>query len=81
MPKIAYMPQGLGKNLYTALTVSENVDFFGRLFGQDRAEREVPNREAARRHRPCAICQPLHGQTVRWHEAEAWLVLCPGPRS
>jgi ribosome-dependent ATPase len=40
MPRIAYMPQGLGKNLYTALTVSENVDFFGRLFGQDRAERE-----------------------------------------
>jgi ribosome-dependent ATPase len=40
MPRIAYMPQGLGKNLYTALTVRENVDFFGRLFGQDRAERE-----------------------------------------
>ena len=40
MPRIAYMPQGLGKNLYTALTVSENIDFFGRLFGQDRAERE-----------------------------------------
>lgn len=41
MPRIAYMPQGLGKNLYTALTVGENVDFFGRLFGQDRAEREA----------------------------------------
>jgi ribosome-dependent ATPase len=40
MPRIAYMPQGLGKNLYTALTVRENIDFFGRLFGQDRAERE-----------------------------------------
>ena len=41
MPRIAYMPQGLGKNLYTALTVGENVDFFGRLFGQDRAERKA----------------------------------------
>lgn len=41
MPRIAYMPQGLGKNLYTALTVRENVDFFGRLFGQDRAERDT----------------------------------------
>lgn len=40
MPRIAYMPQGLGKNLYPALSVRENVDFFGRLFGQDRAERE-----------------------------------------
>jgi ribosome-dependent ATPase len=36
---IAYMPQGLGKNLYPDLSVRENVDFFGRLFGQDRGER------------------------------------------
>ena len=34
------MPQGLGKNLYHTLSVFENVDFFARLFGQDRAERE-----------------------------------------
>jgi len=39
-PRIAYMPQGLGKNLYPTLSVSENVDFFGRLFGQGRQERE-----------------------------------------
>ena len=39
-PRIAYMPQGLGKNLYATLSVFENLDFFGRLFGQDRAERE-----------------------------------------
>jgi ribosome-dependent ATPase len=32
-PRIAYMPQGLGKNLYPTLSVFENVDFFGRLFG------------------------------------------------
>ena len=38
-PRIAYMPQGLGKNLYPTLSVFENVDFFGRLFGQGRAER------------------------------------------
>ena len=38
-PSIAYMPQGLGKNLYPTLSVFENLDFFGRLFGQDRAER------------------------------------------
>ncbi len=38
-PRIAYMPQGLGKNLYMDLTVAENLHFFGRLFGQDRAER------------------------------------------
>ncbi len=40
-PRIAYMPQGLGKNLYPTLSVFENVDFFGRLFGHDRQERET----------------------------------------
>jgi len=39
--RIAYMPQGLGKNLYMTLSVFENVEFFGRLFGQGRAEREA----------------------------------------
>jgi len=39
-PRIAYMPQGLGKNLYPTLSVFENVDFFGRLFGQRKRERE-----------------------------------------
>ncbi|MGD0847279.1 ribosome-associated ATPase/putative transporter RbbA [Bradyrhizobium sp.] len=39
-PRIAYMPQGLGKNLYPDLSVRENVEFFGRLFGQSRAERQ-----------------------------------------
>ena len=38
-PDIAYMPQGLGKNLYPTLSVFENIDFFGRLFGHDKAER------------------------------------------
>lgn len=37
--RIAYMPQGLGRNLYPTLSVRENLDFFGRLFGQDRATR------------------------------------------
>src|SRR5690606_33845070 len=32
--------QGLGRNLYPTLSVFENVDFFARLFGQARAERE-----------------------------------------
>lgn len=39
-PRIAYMPQGLGRNLYATLSVFENIDFFGRLFGHHRAERE-----------------------------------------
>lgn len=39
-PRIAYMPQGLGKNLYPTLSVFENIEFFGRLFGHDKHERE-----------------------------------------
>ncbi len=37
-PRVAYMPQGLGKNLYPTLSVFENTDFFGRLFGLSAAE-------------------------------------------
>jgi len=40
-PRIAYMPQGLGKNLYLELSVRDNVDFMARLFGLSNAEREV----------------------------------------
>ncbi|MBJ6725465.1 ribosome-associated ATPase/putative transporter RbbA [Geomesophilobacter sediminis] len=39
-PRVAYMPQGLGKNLYPTLSVFENVDFFGRLFGHGTRERQ-----------------------------------------
>ena len=38
-PRIAYVPQGLGKNLYPTLSVEENLQFFGRLFGHDAVER------------------------------------------
>ena len=38
-PRIAYMPQGLGKNLYPTLSVEENLQFFARLFGHGPAER------------------------------------------
>ena len=38
-PNIAYMPQGLGKNLYPSLSVEENLQFFARLFGHSRGER------------------------------------------
>ncbi|MCA0341710.1 MAG: ribosome-associated ATPase/putative transporter RbbA [Proteobacteria bacterium] len=39
--RIAYMPQGLGRNLYQTLSVFENLDFIGRLFGQGQAERKA----------------------------------------
>ncbi|MEM5373017.1 ribosome-associated ATPase/putative transporter RbbA [Paraburkholderia azotifigens] len=39
LPRIAFMPQGLGRNLYPTLSVHENVDFFARLFGLADSER------------------------------------------
>ena len=39
--RIAYMPQGLGKNLYQTLSVRQNVMFFAHLFGLSQAQRKV----------------------------------------
>ena len=44
-PRIAYMPQGLGKNLYFELSVYDNVDFMAQLFGLTRKERPVKIKE------------------------------------
>ncbi|STZ75688.1 ABC transporter ATP-binding protein [Bergeriella denitrificans] len=37
--RIAFMPQGLGHNLYRTLSVRENIDFHARLFGLKADER------------------------------------------
>ena len=44
-PRIAYMPQGLGKNLYLELSVYDNVDFMAQLFGLTPAQRKRRIRE------------------------------------
>ena len=51
------MPQGLGKNLYADLSVRENIEFFGRLFGQSRSERDArsPSFSTAPGSRPLPI--------------------------
>jgi ribosome-dependent ATPase len=40
-PRVAYMPQGLGKNLYLELSVYDNVDFMAQLFGLSESERRT----------------------------------------
>ncbi|WP_299640019.1 ribosome-associated ATPase/putative transporter RbbA [uncultured Ruegeria sp.] len=40
-PAIAFMPQGLGRNLYSELSVRENLEFFSGLFGQRHDERDI----------------------------------------
>jgi ribosome-dependent ATPase len=44
-PRIAYMPQGLGKNLYLELSVHDNVDFMAQLFGLSPEERQARVKE------------------------------------
>ena len=44
-PRIAYMPQGLGKNLYLELSVHDNVDFMAQLFGLSPSERPAKVKE------------------------------------
>jgi ribosome-dependent ATPase len=44
-PRIAYMPQGLGKNLYLELSVHDNVDFMAQLFGLSPEERRIRVKE------------------------------------
>ena len=39
--RIAFMPQGLGRNLYPTLTVYENIEFHARLFGLNAQERKA----------------------------------------
>lgn len=38
--RLAFMPQGLGRNLYHDLSLLDNLEFFGKLFGLDAAERK-----------------------------------------
>ncbi|WP_454621972.1 ribosome-associated ATPase/putative transporter RbbA [Bradyrhizobium cenepequi] len=45
--RIAYMPQGLGKNLYQEISVAENLTFFGTLFGLTASERNTRIRRLA----------------------------------
>src|SRR5262245_20583031 len=44
-PQIAYMPQGLGKNLYLEVSVYDNVDFMAQLFGLSPSERKSKVRQ------------------------------------
>lgn len=39
--RIAFMPQGLGKNLYPTLSARENIDFHGQIYGQGATERAM----------------------------------------
>ena len=71
-PRIAYMPQGLGKNLYLELSVYENIDFFAQLFGL-RLARNAARRIPAAPEGPRALGpfpDRRGGEALGRHEAE-----------
>jgi len=78
-PKIAYMPQGLGKNLYPTLSVFET-----RLLRTPvwpRAERAgATYRSVAVRNGTHPFHRPAGGQALRRHETETGTLLRPDPR-
>ncbi|MGF6147066.1 Uncharacterized ABC transporter ATP-binding protein YbhF [Kingella potus] len=43
--RVAFMPQGLGRNLYPTLTVAENIDFHARMFGLNARQRQARIRQ------------------------------------
>lgn len=78
---IAYMPQGLGKNLYPTLSVEENLQFFAKLFGHGRAERRKRIDNLTKRTGLFPFFISPCGQAVWWNEAKVRLMLCPYSRS
>ena len=64
-PRIAYMPQGLGKNLYLELSVYDNVDFMAQLFGLSDAERPARVKELLDATGPRAVPRPSRRQALR----------------
>ena len=80
-PRIAYMPQGLGKNLYPDLSIRENIEFFGRVFGQSRAEREWRIAELLDSTGLSAFRRSSGEEALGRHAAEARAVLLAHSRS
>ncbi|MGE5452155.1 MAG: ribosome-associated ATPase/putative transporter RbbA [Acidobacteriota bacterium] len=57
-PRVAYMPQGLGRNLYRSLSVYDNIDFSARLFGVPPAERDA----RIQRLMKATVLDPFHAR-------------------
>lgn len=69
--RIAFMPQGLGKNLYHDLSIRENSRILRQALRPEPGGTRRTDRTADPRHWPCAVSRPPGGQALGWHEAEA----------
>ncbi len=79
-PRVAYMPQGLGKNLYLELSVHDNVDFMARLFGLSAEEREVRVKELLQATGLGRFRGPPRWQALGRNEAKGGALRRVGPR-
>ena len=79
--RIAYMPQGLGRNLYPTLSVFDNIDFFGRLFGQGAAERRARIDELLKATGLDPFRRSALRQALGRHEAKSQPLLLADARS
>ena len=80
-PRIAYMPQGLGKNLYPDLSIRENIEFFGRVVRAVARRTGMADCRAFAQHQPVALRRSPGEEAVRRHAAETRAVLLAHPRS
>ena len=79
VPRIAYMPQGLGRTL-SELCVYDNIDFFGRLFGLSPRGAARAHRPPAARHRPGPFPDRPAGKLSGGMKQKLGAVLRAGPR-
>jgi ribosome-dependent ATPase len=77
-PRVAYMPQGLGRNLYRSLSVYDNIDFSARLFGVPPAERDERIQRLMRATALDPFPRPTGWQALGRHEAKGVAVRGPG---
>jgi ABC-type dipeptide/oligopeptide/nickel transport system ATPase subunit len=73
--RIAYMPKGLGRNLYPTLSVFENAEILRpalRTVGEGTC---LANRRIADEHRLGTLCGSARGQALGRNEAKAWALL------
>jgi ribosome-dependent ATPase len=81
MPRIAYMPQGLGKQPVPDAVGRGEPAVLRAPVRPRRGRAAPPHRRADAQHRPASVPRPPGRQAVRRHEAEARPVLRADPRS
>ena len=78
--RIAYMPQGLGRNLYPTLSVFDNIDFFRPFVRPGRGRAALAHRRITESHRARPVWQSPMRQTLRRHETESQPLLLADAR-